>query len=33
MSELLESLEDGVLTLTINRPHAHNTLSQSLSHS
>ncbi|MCY4514603.1 MAG: enoyl-CoA hydratase-related protein [Candidatus Tectomicrobia bacterium] len=33
MSELLESLEDGVLTLTINRPHAHNTLSTSLSHS
>ena len=33
MSELLESLEDGVLTLTINRPHAHNTLSQSLSRS
>ena len=33
MSELLELLEDGVLTLTINRPHAHNTLSQSLSHS
>ena len=33
MSELLESLEAGVLTLTINRPHAHNTLSQSLSHS
>lgn len=31
MSELLESLEDGVLTLTMNRPHAHNTLSQSLS--
>ncbi|MXW49185.1 MAG: enoyl-CoA hydratase, partial [Gammaproteobacteria bacterium] len=31
MSELLESLEDGVLTLTINRPHAHNTLNQSLS--
>lgn len=31
MSELLESLEDGVLTLTINRPHAHNTLSESLS--
>ena len=33
MSELLESLEDGVLTLTINRPHAHNTLSMSLSDS
>ena len=31
MSELLESLEDGVLTLTINRPHAHNTLNTSLS--
>ncbi|MCY3795057.1 MAG: enoyl-CoA hydratase-related protein [Gammaproteobacteria bacterium] len=31
MSELLESLEDGVLTLTINRPHAHNTLSTALS--
>ena len=33
MSELLESFEEGVLTLTINRPHAHNTLSQSLSDS
>ena len=33
MSELLESLEDGVLTLTINRPHAHNALSLSLSDS
>lgn len=31
MSELLESLEDGILTLTINRPHAYNTLSLSLS--
>ena len=31
MSELLESLEEGVLTLTINRPHAHNTLNESLS--
>ncbi len=31
MSELLESLEDGILTLTINRPHAHNTLSPALS--
>ena len=31
MSELLDSLEDGVLTLTINRPHAHNTLNRSLS--
>lgn len=26
MSELLENFEDGVLTLTINRPDAHNTL-------
>lgn len=26
MSELLEELKDGVLTLTINRPEAHNTL-------
>ncbi len=33
MSELLESLEDGVLTLTINRPNAHNTLSQPLADS
>ena len=33
MSELLESLEDGVLTITINRRHAYNTLSPSLSHS
>lgn len=31
MSDLLESLEDGVLTLTLNRPQAHNTLSLSLS--
>ena len=31
MSELLESLEDNVLTLTLNRPHAYNTLSESLS--
>ena len=31
MSELLESLEDGVLTLTINRPQAYNTLSLSVS--
>lgn len=31
MSDLLESLEDGLLTLTLNRPKAHNTLSQSLS--
>ena len=31
MSELLETLEDGVLTLTINRPEAHNTVSPALS--
>lgn len=30
MSELLESLEDGVLTLTINRPHAYNAISPTL---
>ena len=26
MSDLLQSLEDGILTLTINRPDAHNTI-------
>lgn len=31
MSELLESIDGSVLTLSINRPHAHNTLCQSLS--
>ena len=30
MNELLKSLENGLLTLTINRPEARNTLSQSL---
>ena len=31
MSDLLETFDSGVLTLTINRPHAHNTIDASLS--
>lgn len=33
MSDLLQDLDNGVLTLTINRPHAHNTISPSLTES
>lgn len=33
MSDLLEDLDNGVLTLTINRAHAHNTISASLAES
>ncbi|MCY4377811.1 MAG: enoyl-CoA hydratase-related protein [Spirochaetaceae bacterium] len=33
MSDLLEDLDNGVLTLTVNRPHAHNTISPSLAES
>lgn len=31
MSNLLESIDDGILTLTINRPEAHNTMTPDLS--
>ena len=31
MSELLETLDDGLLTLTINRPKAYNTLNSAVS--